>query len=186
MKLAKIFVFYGPSSAGKSKIQKELISKGFPRIITSTTRAPREGEADGVDYFFMSHDLFKQHLNNEDFVEWTTYNGEYYGTLKASIKKILTGQKNAHIILDFAGVIALKKLFANIIAIYIGANLESIQRRLFERESPREEVNWRLNKAITEELTEVYIQFADVVIWNNDGTELSETVELVKQAIEKS
>jgi guanylate kinase len=181
--LGKIFVFYGPSSAGKTIIQKALTTKAFPRIITSTTRTRRDGEADGVDYFFMSHELFKKHLNNEDFVEWISYNGEYYGTLKASIRKIHTGNKNAHIILDLAGVISLKKLFSNTIAIYIGANIESIQRRLLERESTQEEVDWRLNKAITEELTEAYIQFADLVIWNNDGTELSETVELVKKAI---
>jgi guanylate kinase len=186
MKLGKIFVLYGPSSAGKSKIQKALTTKAFPRIITATTRAPREGEVDGVDYFFMSHDLFKQHLNNQDFVEWTSYNGEYYGTLKSSIINIQTGQISAHIILDLAGLIALKNLFANIIAVYIGVNMESIQRRLLERESSSEEMEWRLNKAITEELTEAYIQYADLVIWNNDGTELRETVVLVKQAIETS
>jgi guanylate kinase len=183
MKLGKIFVFYGPSSAGKSKIQKSLTSKAFPRIITSTTRAPRKREVADVDYYFMSHDLFQKHLENQDFVEWTSYNGEYYGTLKASIEKILTSPRNAHIVLDLAGVIALKKLFSNSIAIYIGANFESIQRRLLERKSTQEEVDWRLNKAITEELTEAYIQFADLVIWNNDGTELSETLERVKEFI---
>lgn len=184
MKLGKIFVFYGPSSAGKSKIQKALTTELFPRIITSTTRTPRKNEVEGVDYFFMSHDLFNRHLDNTDFVEWTRYNGEYYGTLKASIEIILTSPNNAHIVLDLAGVITLKKLFSNIIAIYIGANIESIQRRLLDRKSTQEEVDWRLNKAITEELTEAYIQYADLVIWNSDGMELSETVERVKAFIE--
>jgi guanylate kinase len=184
MKLGKIFVFYGPSAAGKSKIQKALTTKAFPRIITSTTRAQRDGEVDGIDYIFMSHDLFKEHLNNEDFVEWTRYNGEHYGTLKANIKKIHTSNKNAHIILDLAGVISLKNLFSNSIAIYIGANIESIQRRLLERESTQEDVDWRVNKAITEELKETYIQYADIVIWNNDGTDFNETVKRVKEAID--
>jgi guanylate kinase len=182
--LGRIYVFYGPSSAGKSKVQRMLTTKAFPRIITSTTRTPREREVANVDYYFMSHDMFKQHLKNEDFVEWTSYNGEYYGTLKTSIEKVLASQKSAHIVLDLAGVIALKKLFSNIKAIYIGANLESIQRRLLARESTREEVDWRLNKAISEELTEAYIQFADLVIWNNDDMELSETVERVKAFVE--
>jgi len=186
MEMGKIFVFYGPSSAGKSKIQKSLTTKAFPRIITSTTRAPRRREVADVDYYFMSQELFQEHLDNQDFVEWTSYNGEHYGTLKISIENILSSPKNAHIVLDLAGVISLKKLFPHIIAIYIGANFESIQRRLLERKSTKAEVEWRLNKALTEELTEAYTQFADLIIWNNDGTELSETVERVKEFIRKN
>jgi guanylate kinase len=183
IKLGKIFVFYGPSAAGKSRIQKALTTEAFPRMITTTTRARRDGEVDGVDYIFMSSDLFQEHLNNEDFVEWTRYHGEYYGTLKTEIKKMYASDKHAHIILDLAGVISLKQLFTNTIAIYIGANIESIQRRLVERESSPEEVEWRLNKAITEELTETYIQHADLVFWNNDGTDFNETIRCVQEAI---
>jgi guanylate kinase len=183
--LGKIFVLYGPSSAGKSIIQKTLTTKDFPRIITSTTRARRAGEADGVDYIFMSTDLFKQHLDKEDFVEWTSYNGEYYGTLKAEIEKVYSENIDAHIIMDLAGLISLKKLFSKIIAIYIGANIESIQRRLLERASSQDEAAWRINKAVTEELTTDYIQFADLVIWNNDGMDFNETIQRIKEAIKR-
>jgi guanylate kinase len=181
--LGKIFVFYGPSAAGKSKIQKALTTDAFPRMITSTTRARREGEISGVDYIFMSADLFQEHLNNEDFVEWTRYNGEHYGTLKAEISKMLANDKHAHIIMDLAGVISLKQLYTNTIAIYIGADIDSIQRRLVERESSSEGAGWRINKAITEELTETYIQHADLVFWNNDDTDFNETIRRIQEAI---
>ncbi|WP_162463341.1 guanylate kinase [Paenibacillus psychroresistens] len=181
--MGKIFVFYGPSAAGKSKIQKALTTEAFPRIITSTTRAQRVGEADRVDYIFMTADLFQEHLRNGDFVEWTLYHGEHYGTLKAEISKMHASDKQAHIILDLAGVVSLKQLFTNTVAIYIGADIDSIKRRLVERESSSEEVDWRLNKAITEELTATYTQHADLIFWNNDDMAFNETVRRVQEAI---
>jgi guanylate kinase len=181
--MGKIFVFYGPSAAGKSKIQKALTTDAFPRIITSTTRAQRVGEVGGIDYIFMTADLFQEHLRDGDFVEWTLYHGEHYGTLKAEISKMHASDKDAHIILDLEGVISLKQLFTNTIAIYIGADIDSIQRRLVERESSSEDVAWRLNKALTEELTPAYIQHADLVFWNNDDMDFNETVGRVGEAL---
>ncbi|MNH98278.1 Guanylate kinase [compost metagenome] len=132
----------------------------------------------------MKRDAFQQQLEHGDFVESTIYNGEYYGTLKSSIEEVLAGHLDAHIIMDLAGVLALKRLTADIIAVYIGANLSSIKRRLLERGSSVDEVTWRLNKAIEVELTDAYLEHADVVIWNHDGTDFSETVKRVKEAIQ--
>ncbi|MFX3631752.1 MAG: guanylate kinase [Candidatus Pristimantibacillus sp.] len=178
-----IFALYGPSSSGKTEIQKHITSSSLPRIITATTRAPRNKETDGTHYIFMDKSEFQNQILNNRFIEWTEYNNELYGTLKSSIEKLATDNKCASIILDLAGVLSLKKLHHNVFAIYIGANIESIERRLQIRNNTSEELEQRILRAKELELGEEYLQAADAIVWNNDGTDFSETLEKVKGII---
>lgn len=171
-----ILVLYGPSTAGKSEIQKALIKSNIPKIITVTTRLPRNGEVHGIHYYFMNRHMFKNHIDQEQFIEWTEYNGEYYGTLKSTINEMMSNNSVSHIVMDLKGVLALKKHFPKVFAIYVGVNLESMKRRLIERGSFKNEVKNRLNKAMHEELTDTYRSAANFVIWNNDGIEFHETI----------
>jgi guanylate kinase len=182
--LGKIIAFYGPSASGKSEIQKELTNSGYQKIITATTRPSRQNEEDGVHYIFMDAEQFDQHIQANAFIEWTCYNGQYYGTLKSSIEHILNQDGIAHIVLDLAGVLSLKKLYQDIIAVYVGANIETIARRLEMRGGLPEENGKRLKKAEEVELSDDYIQHADVIVWNHDGVDFTDTLNKVREIIE--
>lgn len=181
--MGKIFAFYGPSASGKSEIQKELTLSGFQKIITSTTRLPRPNESDGIHYIFMETSQFEIHIRADAFIEWTRYNEHYYGTLKSSIEEVFDQNRNAHIVMDLAGVLALKKRYDHVIAIYVGADVESIKRRLVTRGGMPEEIAKRVQRAEEIELKSEYMQHADVVIWNHDDTRFNDTMTQVREII---
>ena len=110
----KLIIFSAPSGSGKTTIVKELL-KMFPQFefsISATSRQPRGTEQNGVDYFFLSQDEFRQKVANDEFVEWEeVYNGTCYGTLKSEMQRIW--QKGNVIIfdVDVMGGINLKRIF---------------------------------------------------------------------------
>ena len=89
MKEGKLIILVAPSGGGKSTLAKRLFDD-FDQLrlsVSATTRAPREGEQDGVHYYFISHDEFQQRIDNNEFVEWEEfYNGTRYGTLQSDIE----------------------------------------------------------------------------------------------------
>jgi guanylate kinase len=179
--LSKIFALYGPSASGKSEIQQELTRSGLQKIITATTRPPRQNEQAGVHYIFMNDLQFEAHADANHFIEWTRYNGQYYGTLKSSIDEILNNNGSAHIVLDLSGVLSLKTMYPNTVVIYVGANIETIKRRLEARGSSPEEIVKRVKQAEEVELSSVYMQYADVVVWNHDGIDFTDTLMKIKE-----
>ena len=87
----------GASATGKSEIAKVLVSKyGMHKFVTCTTREKRIGEIDKRDYYFLSIDEFKEKINNDEFIEWTIYNNNYYGSLKKELSnnKVLIVEPN--------------------------------------------------------------------------------------------
>ncbi len=81
-----MIILVGPSASGKTEVAKILTSKfNFKKFVTSTTRPPRKGEINGLDYFFLTEDTFIKKKNNNEFIEYTFYNGNYYGTEKKLI-----------------------------------------------------------------------------------------------------
>lgn len=84
--MGKLYVLVGRSAVGKTTIQKMLAkSSGFKEIVSHTTRAKRDNEIDGVDYFFVSDEKFKEMLDNGEFLEYTVYNGWFYGLHKDQV-----------------------------------------------------------------------------------------------------
>lgn len=81
-----MIVLSGPSASGKTEVAKLLMNEyGIKRVITTTTRPMRKGEVDGIDYYFVSKERFKEMINEGLFVEYTEYNGNLYGSLKSEI-----------------------------------------------------------------------------------------------------
>ena len=81
-----MIVLCGASASGKTELAKFLNKKyGITKVITTTTRKPRKGEVDGKDYFFVTKQKFEQLINEDKLVEYTTYNGNYYGSQKDQI-----------------------------------------------------------------------------------------------------
>lgn len=89
--MAKVFVITGPSGVGKGTLIRELL-KAVPDLelsVSATTRSPREGEVDGRDYHFLTPEQFDQRKDESDFLEFATYSGNRYGTLRSEVERRL-------------------------------------------------------------------------------------------------
>ncbi|NQZ66039.1 MAG: guanylate kinase [Mycoplasmatales bacterium] len=88
----KLVVFTGPSAVGKATIEKHLFNDESLKLelsISATTRRPREGEIDGVHYYFISGEEFDKKIKNNEFIEWNEHFSNKYGTLKSEINRII-------------------------------------------------------------------------------------------------
>ena len=134
----KLIIFSAPSGSGKTTIVKELL-KIFPQFefsISATSRAPRGQEQNGVDYFFLSQDEFRQKISEDAFVEWEeVYNGTCYGTLKSEMQRIWSKGNVIIFDVDVMGGINLKRIFGeNACSIFIQApSIEALRGRLIGR-----------------------------------------------------
>lgn len=125
-----MIILLGASASGKSTLQKALINTGnFEKIVTYTTRPPRQGEKDGVDYHFISEEEF-QYLKDKDFfVETATYRDWYYGTAKKDCMK----DNNFIAVLTPAGLRALKRIGINPTSIYLKVDRRSLMKMILQR-----------------------------------------------------
>jgi len=89
--MAKVFVITGPSGVGKGTLIRELLSRvpDLELSVSATTRAPREGEIEGRDYHFLTPEQFEQRVEEKDFLEFATYSGNRYGTLRSEVERCL-------------------------------------------------------------------------------------------------
>ena len=151
--MGKLVIFSAPSGSGKTTIVRELL-KRFPQFefsISATSRQPRGVEQNGVDYYFLSGDEFRERVERGEFVEWEeVYAGTCYGTLRSEIERIW--QKGNVIVfdVDVMGGINLKRLFAaDACSIFImPPSIEELERRLRGRGTDSEEViRKRISKA---------------------------------------
>ncbi|MDQ3140791.1 MAG: guanylate kinase [Bacteroidota bacterium] len=170
MESGKIIILTAPSGSGKTTVAKFLLSK-FPNIsfsISATTRVPRAGEINGVNYLFINLEEFQKKIKNEEFFEYQeVYPNQYYGTLHAEIQRIWKDQKIALFDIDVKGAYGLERQKSeNVLSIYIKASsIEVLRQRLIHRgtETP-ESIEKRILKA-TEELE--YCKYFDYVITND-------------------
>jgi guanylate kinase len=90
-RMAKVFVITGPSGVGKGTLIRDLLSRvpDLELSVSATTRAPREGEVDGREYHFLAPDEFEQRVEEKDFLEFATYSGHRYGTLRSEVERCL-------------------------------------------------------------------------------------------------
>jgi guanylate kinase len=108
-----LLVIAGPAGSGKSTLCDRLVEEvpDFQRVVTTTTRAPRTGEENGVHYHFFSADEFERKVVADDFLEWAWVHGERrYGTLKSSVREPLTRGQNLVMSIDVQGVDSLRRI----------------------------------------------------------------------------
>lgn len=114
MAVNKIIIITAPSGAGKTSITRHLMSL-FPQLafsVSATTRPRREMEKDGIDYHFLSEDVFKHHIQQGDFVEWEmVYEGKYYGTLKSELDRIWKAGQVPVLDIDVKGAIHVQQQY---------------------------------------------------------------------------
>lgn len=139
----RLFVVSGPSGAGKSTITKLILKEAENLFLSTsaTTRAPRTGEVDGKDYYFMTKEQFEQEIAEDSFVEHANVHGNYYGTLKREIDRQLNEGKNVLLEIDVQGGEQVKKKFPEVVLIFFKApSNEELERRLRGRGTDSEEV----------------------------------------------
>lgn len=126
------FIFIGPSGSGKTSLAAALFTPE-QKIISHTTRAPRAGEQDGIDYFFVSRKRFEAMIQAEAFAEYDDYNGNYYGVTKKVITEKLQ-QGHCYDVLTVSGFVNLYKLFGQqIIPVQLLISKEETAARMKNR-----------------------------------------------------
>jgi guanylate kinase len=179
----KLIIVSAPSGAGKTTIVKHLLSS-FPMLefsVSATNREKRATEQDGLDYFFLTTENFKEKIHDNAFVEWEeVYPGRFYGTLKDEIQRIWDQGKHVIFDVDVVGGNNLKKMYGNAaLSIFIKPpSIDVLKERLSKRATETEaSFNIRVSKA-SEELD--YEKFADFVVVNDDLSKaVAETNNLV-------
>jgi guanylate kinase len=166
----KCIIFSAPSGAGKTTLVHKLLEspEQFAFSVSACSREPRENESDGVDYYFIGLENFKQKISENAFVEWEeVYKDNFYGTLKSELIRIWGLNKTVVFDVDVVGGLNLKKVFKeNALAIFVNPpNMEILEKRLRGRKTESEEkIQMRISKAKIE--LDRAAEF-DVIIENN-------------------
>lgn len=139
----------GPSGVGKGTIVKTLLKRrgDVAESVSCTTRAPREGEKHGREYFFLTKEEFEKRIREDDFLEYDEHFGNFYGTPKSFVRETL---KTRSVILeiDVVGALNAKKAFPEcVLVMIVPPSVEELKRRLLGRGSETEaEVETRLSR----------------------------------------
>ena len=171
-----LIVVSGPSGAGKGTIC-DALRRQFPDIfysISMTTRAKRQGERDGIDYYFVNRPRFEQAIKNGELLEWTEFVGNYYGTPLDNVEKLRNMGKNVLLEIEVEGAAQVRNKCPDALTIFlVPPSMEELEKRIRGRRSePEEIVQQRLSKAARE--MNLISQYKYVVC--NDDVELASTL----------
>lgn len=182
-----LIVLSGPSGVGKDSVLDMFLptSPKCVRSITATTRAKRENEEHGRDYFFLDREEFGELAARGEMLEYTEYNGNYYGTNKKDIQKILDSGKNAVLRIEVNGALNVKLLYPDAVLIFMAPpSWQALVERLEKRGTEKgEEFEGRL-KTARYELSKA--PEYDYIIINDDMERCRERLAAVVTAAECS
>lgn len=116
-----MLILSAPSGGGKTTIAHALRTarEDVGYSISATTRAPREGEKDGVDYFYLAPEEFQRKIDANEFLEWANYGGFRYGTLVAEVERILEAGRHVVLDVEVQGARAIRERLANVVSVFI-------------------------------------------------------------------
>jgi guanylate kinase len=183
MNSQKSIVISAPSGAGKSTIVKALLeqNRNLTFSISACSRAPRGVEQNGVHYYFLSPELFKEKINKGEFFEWEeVYDGMFYGTLKSELERIWSAGQVVLFDVDVIGGLKIKELLKqDAISIFIQPpNIEELERRLIKRQTDSaEKISVRIAKAAKE--LKRAAAFDHIVVNDNLETAISEIKQII-------
>ena len=146
-----LIVFSGPSGSGKGTVLSEALKRSDDLVVSvsATTRAPREGEIDGVNYHFYDKEKFLNLVSDNGFLEWACFCENYYGTPRAYVEKMLDEGKNVVLEIEVQGAMKIKQKCPDALFIFnLPPSTEILEQRLRGRGTDSEEViNKRLETA---------------------------------------
>ena len=168
----KLFVISGCSGVGKGTVLKEFMARNsddFMLSVSCTTRKPRVGEVDGVNYFFLTHEEFEKAVQEDKFLEHAQFAGNFYGTKKKFIKQKFEEGLNIILEIETQGALQVKSKMPEAVLIFIappGQGVDELEKRLRGRNTEDEEtIQRRLAEAKVElERAKQY----DYVVVNDD------------------
>lgn len=178
-----MIVISAPSGSGKTTIVKQVLASDLNLAfsVSACSRAPRQNEVDGRDYYFLTPDAFRQKIDADEFIEWEeVYPGSYYGTLRSEVERIWRQGRHVIFDVDVVGGLNIKRQYgAKCLAIFVKApSVAELEKRLRLRATDDETtINQRMLKA-DYELT--FAPQFDAIIINED---LSVAIEQTRRAI---
>ena len=155
MKKGLLIIISGPSGVGKGTVRKYFMDDDSLRLtysISMTTRKPRQGERDGVDYIFTTREKFEEAIAEGELLEWAEFVGNYYGTPLTQVEKLREAGKNVLLEIEVQGADQVRKKCPDALSIFIiPPSMEELEKRIRGRRSePEEIVQQRLAKAENE------------------------------------
>ena len=178
----ELFIISGPSGAGKGTICRKVLEEKTDIVlsVSATTRAPREGEVDGVNYYFIDKEEFRRRIENDGFLEYAEVFDNYYGTPKQNVMEKLEAGNDVLLEIDVQGAAQIKKNFPEGIFVFIlPPSLSELRNRLEKRGTDSQEV---IEKRLSMAMSEIREMFEyDYFVVNDD---LEEAVELTKAIVD--
>lgn len=172
-----LLVVSGPSGAGKGTICN-LLREKLPELaysVSVTTRQPRPGEVDGQDYFFKTVPQVKDMIFRGELLEYAQVYGNYYGTPKPYVQKLLDEGKDVLLEIDIQGALQIKKVFPGGVFVFVvPPSLEELSARIYKRGTDREDVIRQRLAAATHELA--YANEYDYIIVNDVAEKAADRV----------
>lgn len=167
MNKGRLIVFSAPSGCGKGTMLTEILKdNSFRCSVSTTTRAPREGEIDGVNYFFISKEEFESKVSNDEFLEYAEYCENFYGTLRTEVDSYLEQGINVILEIEVQGAMKVRELRPDAVFVFIAPpSVNELRRRLNKRGTETQEV---IEKRIAAAVTELpYMDKYDYIIVND-------------------
>ena len=139
----KLFVFSGPSGVGKGTLKAKLFEEFGDQLafsVSATTRGPRDGERDGVDYFFITRQDFEERIAKDDFLEHATFSGNSYGTPRSFVTGLLEKGVNVLLEIEVQGAMQVMERMSECVSIFVlPPSFEELERRLRGRGTETED-----------------------------------------------
>ena len=186
MPLARVFVITGPSGVGKGTLIRGLMER-LPQLelsVSATTRSPRPGEQDGVDYHFLSPEEFDRRVAAGDFVEHADYAGRRYGTLRSELDRRVGAGVPVVLEIEVQGARQVREAMPEAVQVFIAPpSLEALRTRLIGRGTDdQQEVERRLQ--VAEQELSAQSEFAHVVVNDRLEDALEELAGIVRESLD--
>ncbi len=169
-KKGKVFVFSAPSGTGKTTLARKVMEKikNLQFSVSHTTRAPRQGEVDGRDYFFINTDSFREMIKENKFLEWAKVFNDYYGTSKASVQTVLDTGSDIILDIDEQGALQVKDILGGsaVLIMIIPPSIDALRTRLTGRD--KADSNRTLPRIKQADSVLEKFKFYDYIVVNDD------------------
>lgn len=168
-----LLVVSGPSGAGKGTVCKALMKKqkDIHLSVSATTRKPRTGEVEGQSYYFLEEDIFKNMIDNNEFIEWACFCQNYYGTPKAKVEQYLNDGKDVILEIEVQGAMKVRSAYPEAVFLFVlPPSMSELKKRITQRGTESESV-------IQERLETAAWEFSHIAKYNyillNDDVDLA-------------
>ncbi len=186
-----LIVVSGFSGAGKDTLVKKLMedNDNYVLSVSITTRKPREGEKDKVDYFFGTKEEFEELIKQNQFLEYAKYTDNYYGTPRKFVEDKLSEGKNVVLIIEVQGALIVKERFPEALLVFVTPpSIKELERRLMSRGTEtKEQITGRIMRAAEEAKS---IKHYEYIVVNDDleraAGQLDDIVETAKRAVSRN